>query len=197
MDQNLKERLVGAAVLIMLAVIFIPMFLSDVPITDDRITESNIPEKPEAFNSRIVPLQAVPQEISTESNGQTDSDPHGMVPDSDPAAGGPQQESDAGTDEDGTETGVQIKEVIKDSAGVGLTAWVIQVGSFASEENAQSLNRQLREKHYPAFVEPLVRGDKVIYRVRVGPELRRSNAENLRQEIKKKLGYDGILVRYP
>ncbi|MCG8325618.1 MAG: SPOR domain-containing protein [Thiotrichales bacterium] len=190
MDQNLKERLVGAAVLIILAVIFIPMFLSDVPITEDRITETNIPEKPEAFSSRIVPLEA---KKSAVSSPETAAEQPEAVAETTQAAAPAVSPDEAAA---GIAT-VPQKEVIKDSNGVGLTAWVVQLGSFSSEENAQSLNSKLRQHKYPAFVEPQVRGDSVIYRVRVGPELRRSNAEKLKTEISKKLGVDGILVQYP
>lgn len=191
MDQNLKERLVGASVLIILAVIFIPMFLSDVPITDEHITETNIPEKPGEFSSRIVPLEmsdklsvdattpTIETEITTDNSLIT-----------------PTREIEPVVTEEPQET--TVTEVIKENSnGVGLTAWVVQLGSFTAEENAQSLNKQLRELKYPSFVEPLVREDSVVYRVRVGPELRRSNAEKLKSEIYKKVGVEGILVQYP
>ena len=65
MERSLKERLVGAAVLVILAVIFIPMLFNDTPGNEPVITESNIPPKPDDipvppeadFNSRIIPLQ--------------------------------------------------------------------------------------------------------------------------------------------
>ena len=197
MDQNLKERLVGAAVLIILAVIFIPMFLSDVPITDGRITETNIPEKPEVFSSRIVPLGTGPENISRQGTPDTSANAGSPATTTEPAES-PQTRVDTHqTTKAETEPVTVVKEAAKDSSAVGLTAWVVQLGSFSSEGNAQSLNKQLREQKYPAFVEPLIQENKVIYRVRVGPELRRSNAEKLQQEIKKKLGIDGILVKYP
>ena len=56
MEQKLKERLVGAAVLVAIAVIFIPIIFTESPETE-VISGSNIPEKPETnFNSRIVPV---------------------------------------------------------------------------------------------------------------------------------------------
>ena len=195
MDQNLKERLVGASVLIILAVIFIPMFLSDVPITDDRITGTNIPEKPETFSSRIVPLESdgdntaavadtVPQSADTESVAAPVEKPE---PDVDTSSGESEPEA----------AGPVVREVKKDPGGVGLTAWVVQLGSFSSEANAQSLNQELRKNQFPSFVEPLVRENNVIYRVRVGPELRRSSAEELKKRISKTMGVEGILVEYP
>ena len=58
MERRLKERLIGAAVLVMLGVIFIPMILDDSSETDITITETNIPRRPDDnFSSRIVPLK--------------------------------------------------------------------------------------------------------------------------------------------
>ncbi len=56
MHHRLKERLVGAAVLVVIAVIFIPMLLTG-PIDSNSISKTNIPEKPtEKFSSKLVPL---------------------------------------------------------------------------------------------------------------------------------------------
>ena len=56
MQQKLKERLVGAAVLVAVAVIFIPIILNDSSELD-TIQGSNIPEKPDTnFSSRIIPI---------------------------------------------------------------------------------------------------------------------------------------------
>lgn len=198
MDQNLKERLVGAAVLIILAVIFIPMFLSDVPISEDKITETNIPEKPEAFSSRIVPLEAATESDAAETpaaptSAETPADSTNRTE----TETLPEPATLTENEVPETDDEPLVTEVVSDNSDVGLTAWVVQLGSFSSEENAQSLNKQLREKKFPSFVEPVVREDSVIYRVRVGPELRRSNAEKLKSRIKSALDVDGILVQYP
>jgi len=58
MDERLKQRLTGAAVLVSLAVVFIPMLLKGPaePAAPD-ITATNIPPKPQqGFQSRIIPL---------------------------------------------------------------------------------------------------------------------------------------------
>jgi DedD protein len=80
---------------------------------------------------------------------------------------------------------------------VGLSAWVVQLGSFSSEENATGLERRLRDAGYTSFVEPLRQDGEAAYRVRVGPELLRSEAQALRDRIKSELGLDGIVVSYP
>ena len=51
MQQGLKERLVGAAVLVVIMVVFIPMLLTG-PIDSGSITKTNIPDRPDnKFNS--------------------------------------------------------------------------------------------------------------------------------------------------
>ena len=82
-------------------------------------------------------------------------------------------------------------------ATVGVSAWIVQLGSFTDEVNAQSLNNKLREAGYPAFVEPLKRNGKISYRVRVGPEIKRSEADKLLKNLKEKMKLDGIVVSYP
>ncbi len=65
MEQKLKERLVGAAVLVAVAVIFIPIIFTDSQDTE-VISGSNIPEKPETnFNSRIVPVIESDDELTS------------------------------------------------------------------------------------------------------------------------------------
>ncbi len=89
----------------------------------------------------------------------------------------------------------EVKDEVK--VDVGLSAWIVQLGSFTEEDNAQSLNEKLRKAGYPAFVEPLKKNGKISYRVRVGPEIRRSEADLLLKNLKDKMKLDGIVVTYP
>ena len=196
MEQKLKERLVGAAVLVAIAVIFIPIILNDSP-EIESISGSNIPEKPETtFNSRIIPViendkKALLNTVESESIGseeiqnKNDQDivAEKVVSDHDKIA------DDISANKEAIEDEVKID--------VGLSAWIVQLGSFTEEGNAQSLNEKLRMAGYPAFVEPLKKNGKINYRVRVGPEIRRSEADLLLKNLKDKMKLDGIVVTYP
>ena len=200
MEQKLKERLVGAAVLVAIAVIFIPIILNDPP-EIESISGSNIPEKPETtFNSRIVPViendkKALLNTVESESigseeiqdNNEQDIVAEKLVSDHDKITDDISVESEAIIDE--------VKDEVK--VDVGLSAWIVQLGSFTEEDNAQSLNEKLRKAGYPAFVEPLKKNGKISYRVRVGPEIRRSEADLLLKNLKDKMKLDGIVVTYP
>ena len=186
----------GAAVLVAIAVIFIPIILNDSP-EIESISGSNIPEKPETtFNSRIIPViendkKALLNTVESESIGseeiqnKNDQDivAEKVVSDHDKIA------DDISANKEAIEDEVKVD--------VGLSAWIVQLGSFTEEGNAQSLNEKLRMAGYPAFVEPLKKNGKISYRVRVGPEIRRSEADLLLKNLKDKMKLDGIVVTYP
>jgi DedD protein len=196
MERRLKERLIGAAVLVMMAVILIPMILDDTADSDISITESNIPSRPEDdFNSRIVPVKESDMTpIPVESVSETITEPVEEILE---AATPPVVEEMPVVEEDRKTAPAQIKEKTASNKQMGVTAWVVQLGSFSSEENAKGLNEKLRLAGYPAFVEPLKRQSGIAYRVRVGPEILRSDAEALQQKLKKSMQIDGIVIRYP
>jgi DedD protein len=71
--------------------------------------------------------------------------------------------------------------------------WWVQVGSFASGENAQRLARDLRGKGFAIEVATVTSGGKQLYRVRAGPEQDRTAAVALRTRLAA-AGQQGSLV---
>lgn len=196
MEQKLKERLVGAAVLVAIAVIFIPIILNDSQETES-ISGSNIPEKPETnFNSRIIPVIENDEKalLNTIESRNVGSEENQNKNEQDIVAEKVVSDNDKIADDISAK-----KEAIEDEVkvDVGLSAWIVQLGSFTDEDNAQSLNEKLRKAGYPAFVEPLKKNGKISYRVRVGPEIKRSEADLLLKNLKDKMNLDGIVVTYP
>lgn len=78
-----------------------------------------------------------------------------------------------------------------------LSGWVVQLASLASKDNAMALRERLRGHGYTAFVEEIKTPQGVLYRVRVGPELERANADNLRNRLEQQVQIKGIVTRYP
>jgi len=191
MQQRLKERLIGAAVLLMLAVIFIPMILDNSSQSDSTIDATNIPAKPEgSFSSRIIPLQEYdkkPDPAATEAVTVISRQEN-------------HQQAEIESQTATVELNIAKQPEIIDSDTtdqVGLTAWVVQLGSFASEANASALNLKLRKAGYAAFVDPLKQKSRIIYRVRIGPELLRSDAQALREKLKMAMQIEGLVIHYP
>jgi DedD protein len=192
MEQQLKQRLVGAAVLLGMAVLFIPMVLNNSGHPDSELDKVDIPARPEGFSSRIVPLDPAESTDKSESSSQTDEVNL--------------QEKFAETENLPLEpmpAGPEKAESEKEPAGgdspvrAGITAWAVQLGSFASEENARALEQRLLKLGYAAFVETINDSKKKVFRVRIGPELLKSAASKLVEQLEAETKLKGIVVRYP
>lgn len=75
-----------------------------------------------------------------------------------------------------------------------LVRWVVQVGSFSSEANADRLVDRLRQDSLSAYQEQVSNNNSVIYRVRVGPYLEREEAIRVNRQVSEKLSLDGVVM---
>lgn len=188
----LKKRIVGAIVLISLAVIFIPMFLSSEKPYDDGMPTfgSNIPSQPDSLaqlkadklepsvpKPDVQPVERIPVDKHTTKIKPEDIDV--VTPEK------PQQQAPVKTDKQD-----------KSSTAAGNT-YAVQVASFSSRKNAIRLRDKLRGKSFKSFVEAIKTEKGVRYRVRVGPEINKTDAEKTRKKIKQHFKLSGLVVRHP
>ncbi|WP_376696925.1 SPOR domain-containing protein [Wenzhouxiangella sp. EGI_FJ10305] len=73
----------------------------------------------------------------------------------------------------------------------------VQVGSFASNGNAERLVEQLTEAGFDAFMFSEETGGRTIWRVRVGAYEERADAERLLETLRDEQGLEGIVVSHP
>lgn len=205
MDERLKQRLVGAAVLVLLAVIFVPMVLDRPSDTEVRIEHPQLPPGPDAdFSSRIVPLtepktpllQATPR-----SRAAPLIDPPKPAEPAEPeksvaaAASMPAVEAKPAP---APESPSQPEPVAKASkVEQAPSAWAIQLGSFSSAKNAVALREKLTKLGYVAFIETAEVQGKEITRVFVGPELAKERAGELVKKLQAETKLKGMIVQYP
>jgi DedD protein len=234
-DILLKQRLVGAIVLISLAVIFLPMLFTG-PDEEEQKFESSIPAEPvyEIKSPQVsvplplpspalekVPLRepAIKEEIA---QAKTES----------PADSKKPQPNETGSQKPITEQPTQppdlqnkppakpvptvavakpIPEPAPDSTAKeastppttaaikpsNVTGWVVQVGSFSHKTNAEKLRDKLRKMGMASFVATGTSNNKKVYRVRVGPEIDRADAEKTKAKIKEKTKLTGLVMKYP
>lgn len=202
MDAQLKQRVVGAAVLVALFVIFVPIFLDDsttVPLDPGPPIDDL--ERPQDFSSRVVPLDdAAMAEIERSIDAAPDelvrhdslAPPTIVSPTADTV-----DESQVTSDPVEAPAEHRTSTVSPDPQRTGVTAWVVQLGSFTTQANAVALVEKLKTDGYAAFIEALDEKSKVSYRVRVGPELSQEAATQIRDELMKKIKMKGIVMRYP
>lgn len=198
MNEKLKQRLVGAVVLVSLAVIFIPMLLDGGERTSMPMFGSNIPDKPDyTFEPLDIPLQ--PVTTVAESRPQLIDKPEDPVPGK---AAEPQEKPKVAeatppavprTNKETVVSGAKPDASVP-TAKPDQVAWVVQVGSFSQSTNALALRDKLRAKGFTAFVEKLKTNGDTIYRVRIGPELNKTKADQERQRLQRVMGMKGIVM---
>ena len=189
---SLKQRLVGAVVLIALAVIFLPMLLDGSGRSGHVSMEMEIPPEPVYdVPSRLPPL-AQPESEPAPAQTQPRGTPRREASASALPASTPEKRQPAPAPKQPAETAPE-----KPVEASTLSAWVVQVGSFSTEDNALVLRDKLRARGFTAFVEPHRSGQKTVYRVRVGPELKREAADALQARLKKEQKLDGIVMSHP
>lgn len=224
-ESSFKQRLVGAMVLIALAVIFIPMVLDFRKNNDRTISGSNIPPRPSDFRVEVLPLHSEdnPPTVSASSDGNREkiktSDIPAAVMDNNKASPeevksvvtGKEKSSPAQdavmTRENKIKPEINIstpvaaparqksREVSKIMSEVpAAVAWDIQVGSFSSEENAVLLRDRLRKQGYATFIDKTTVDGQASFRVRVGPELSKSSAKDLRDQLAQEMDINGIVM---
>ena len=78
-----------------------------------------------------------------------------------------------------------------------LQGFAVQIGVFGDKAKADELIASLKAKGFAAFSERVITPSGSTLRVRVGPILKRPDADKTKADIKTKLGFDGIVVPYP
>ncbi|MFO7594464.1 MAG: SPOR domain-containing protein [Pseudomonadota bacterium] len=193
----MKQRLVGAVILVSLAVIFIPMLLDGEQEGGIPMFGSNVPDNPDyRFEPLEIPLEPV-KPIPEEKPRLIDKpEPSESQSATEEEAAKEPEPTPARPVEDETPQETPAPAVVEaapqtDEAPVG---WVVQVGSFSKSQNALSLRDKLREQGFSAFVEKLKVDQKITYRVRIGPELKRSDAEALLDRLQSEMQMKGIVM---
>lgn len=217
MNDQLKQRLVGAIVLVSLAVIILPEIFkgegtvleeNDVPPQPDYRfpPPSEVPEAPPMAKAPIVPVgdaakESPEKESADKKKVLADKSQTKKVEEEQKAAPVVSRDS-AGSDTDKKTTQANSGPAKKEAKPVvskpgQVNAFIVQVGSFSSEPNAVALRDRLRKMGFASFVEAVKGKEGMVYRVRVGPELTQKLADNLKADLAKKANINGLVQTYP
>jgi DedD protein len=202
METRVKERLIGAVILVAMIVALVPEILSGPHKSTDvaasaasepptrtytvNLEQPDLPAEDAPAESSQPPLQAAAPELSastSEGQGEPEDTPA-------PDAATPSTESVPETPARSEPPEPPARER-KPSSG-----WAVQLGSFSNGENAERLARELRGRGYKAFVSPYESAGQKRMRVRVGPEEERARAEQLAQRLRRE-GRQATVVSQP
>ena len=74
--------------------------------------------------------------------------------------------------------------------------WAVQLGSFSDKDNAQRLAASLRSEGLPAFISEVTSDNRVLHRVRVGPQSDRAASEAVMAQLAAD-GHSSRVVPHP
>ncbi|WP_417776915.1 SPOR domain-containing protein [Stutzerimonas xanthomarina] len=197
-DRGLLQRIVGALVLVALAVIFVPMLFNRDDAGQQVVVDA--PAMPEAPATPVIETQpvevpepevsALPEEyeIIEEQSADNSSRPADPIssapPEAKPAPEAPVPAITAAPP-------ATAEEQRLDAANLPVS-WSVQLASLSSRENADKLQKTLRSQGYNAYI----RTADGMNRVFVGPLVERAEANRLRDQLQRQQKLDGFVVRF-
>jgi DedD protein len=186
MDRRVKERLVGASILVALIVLIVPELLSGP--TPSPVMPKPPLSAPEPVRNVTVDLApgnapASAAEPAASSSARPPEAPSGAPAVVDAAPPAPLE----------TAVPPPTSAAAAPKPNIASRAWAVQLGSFASRDNADKLLRQLRAQGFSVFILSGGSGASLRYRVRIGPMADRGAAA---QEVAKlqSLGHTASIV---
>ena len=208
LDKVIKQRMVGALVLVALAVIFLPMLFSrEDELRQVQVEAPQAPAVPALPQVQVEPVQVPePQVIADESVvAQPPTAPATPIAPAPEVAAKPAVVAPAPAPVSKPATApvvatapaakpaVQAPASTNKVDGNGLpVSWSVQLASLSSRANAENLQKTLRSQGYNAYI----RSSDGMNRVFVGPLIERAEAERLRDVINRQQKLKGFVVRF-
>lgn len=173
MKESLKQRIVGAFVLVAMAIVVVALVFD---FSGDRTvnTQSQIPVMPK-IQPAIVSQPVRPENIT-------------------PAK--PDEEIfQFGKDADSQGESLEEEAPSLSSDGIPVS-WVLQVGSFRDKTAANDLVNSLLKDDYRAFIREKKDSKGILSRVFVGPKVLKKKLVQEKSAIDKKYSVDSLLIRF-
>ncbi|WP_434677509.1 SPOR domain-containing protein [Pseudomonas sp. R1-18] len=209
LDNVFKQRMVGALVLIAVAVIFLPMLFTRQDETRQvQVDAPAAPQAPVAPQVKVEPVpvpepQMLPEEPIVEEQAAPATGQPSMpiapappvpsapaTPASKPAAK-PAPAPATGPAPAAAATARPAAPAGVDANGLSVS-WSVQLASMSNRANADNLQKTLRAQGYNAYI----RTAGGVNRVFVGPLIERAEADRLRDQLDKQQKLKGIVVRF-
>jgi DedD protein len=195
MDRSLKERIIGAVVLVVFAVMVVPVFLDGPSTKTEIITESvSLPgQNGQTRKTQTIVLErdrTEPVPVSVNASGADDKPTVTHVKKDQPVAA-----RSLGTGPVKSEPkAAGNTKLVQAISPTGM--WAVQLGSFSNQANADRLAADLRKQGFAAFLSQLQTESGSLHRVRIGPQKNREGAEAMAAKLNS-AGHKGQVVTHP
>ncbi|MDG1581827.1 SPOR domain-containing protein [Pseudomonas sp. GOM6] len=193
LDKGLKQRIVGALVLVALAVIFLPMLFSrEDELRQVVVDAPAMPDKPVMPEVELEPVE-VPEPVAQDEVPPVEPVPQAPVETvaeaPTPAATAPKVEAPAAAKPVEQVAEKPASELDANNLPV---SWSVQLASLSSRTGAEKLQQTLRSGGYNAYI----RTFDGMNRVFVGPVIERAEADRLRDLLNRQQNLKGFVVRF-
>lgn len=208
MDSKFKQRLTGAVILVLLAVLLVPEMLTGPKSVAPGPTSS----APSSTQGEGAPLRSYDIDLSETGAGAAPASATASPATPGGAARGtatpPPVSAASRTAERAPTSGSRTAGAGDASRGVedddssasgpapAMRGFAVQVGSFASRASADRLAADLDRRRFETFVSPVRSAGRQLFRVRVGPVADRAAAQALASRLKA-TGQVGSVVALP
>ena len=205
MERALKERIIGAVILVIVAILIVPVFL-DGPPQDGEIVKERVllPGQGDQETKTVVLDRERNQPIPVASANETEAAEADEVAEPEPepvaevqSAAAEEAPAEAvASEEQPTDTAPEVAQPAVADSPSTTGMWAVQLGSFSNKENAENLAASLRKQGYAAFLSQLQASSGPLHRVRIGPQKDRESAEEMAERLQR-VGHKGQVVPHP
>lgn len=194
MERALKERIIGAVVLVLVVVLVVPVFL-DGPPEEGEIISEQVPLPGQANQeTKTVVLdrdRSDPVPANGGNEAVTDTPTPKPTPqpivrqepaeqEPEPVAASPEPAPETAPAEETSQTGM----------------WAVQLGSYGNRENAERQAADLRKQGHAAFLSQVSTANGMLHRVRIGPQKDRASAEAVAAKLES-AGHEVRVLPHP
>ena len=208
MERALKERIIGAVVLVAVVVLVVPVFLDGPPV-DGEVRSERVPlPGQDEQNTQTIVLdrdrtEPVPAAKLADTPPAEEPQTQPVVsrpapatvakqtPAPKPAAQEPKVEAKPPAEEP-----PRSKPSVAPATTSTTGMFAVQLGSFSNKQNAEKLAADLRKQGFAAFLSQLQTDSGQLQRVRIGPQKDRQAAEAMAARLAK-AGHKGQVVPHP
>ena len=191
-----RHRIVGAIIIVVLAVIFVPMILNQ---NEWAPRQPGAKHETQSPDSKIVVMRVedmrrkrtIPPDASRAKKAENKAGAKNTKPSSKQSAAAKPVSKPEKKVAVSTPKPAAVKKkpqpVIKDG-------WVVQLGTFANQKNVDRIRTKLSNKGFKVRTESVRLASGTATRVQVGPYGRKAQAETMRKRIESDLGLKGSVL---
>lgn len=196
MDRALKERIIGAAVLVAVVVLVVPVFL-DGPPEEGEIVSEHVPLPGQAdqdIKTVVLDRDRSNPVPSNDNSERAEPTPEPVVAREEPKPEAVVTRPTPLPVAEKTPAPETAQATAPEASTTGM--WAVQLGSFGNQENAERLAAELRKQGHAAFLSQVATADGQLHRVRVGPQADRAAADAVAEKLRKE-GHDVKVLPHP